>query len=67
MELYFLDESFAVIDGPIDDALYAEWNERFFEVGTFVIRLPRDTFSRARRAVYVEAVSESGVRYGGRV
>ena len=67
MELYFLDESFAVIDGPIDDALYAEWDERFFEVGTFVIRLPRDTFSRACRAVYVEAVSESGVRYGGRV
>lgn len=67
MELYFLDENFCVIDGPIDDALYAMWEERFFAPGTFEVRLPRALFSSACRAVYVTAVAGGGVSLGGRV
>ena len=67
MELYFLDENFQIIDGPIDEVLSAVWEERFFDIGTFRLVFPRSMFTRAERARYVSARAESVKWLSGRV
>jgi len=67
MELYLLDESFNITDGPIDEALSAVWEERFSEPGAFRIVFPRALFERVSRAVYVSAVTDAGACLCGRV
>ncbi len=53
MEIYFLGADFSVLDGPIDEINSAVWSERFFELGTFRMCMPRTLYSRVSAASYV--------------
>ena len=67
-ELYFLDEQFCVIDGPIEDMTSVVFSERYFEPGTFTFHFPREIAGRAADAVYVRSgVNPSGRIFCGRI
>ncbi len=67
MEIFFLNESFEVIDGPVDGFTSVVWSERYYEVGSFVLKFPRSLYSRAENAVYVSGKAEDGGVLCGRV
>lgn len=67
-ELYFLNEQFRMIGGPIEDMTCAVFSERYFEPGTFTIHFPREMAVRAADAVYVRTGPDaSGQIFCGRV
>ncbi len=53
MELYFLDGAFNLIKGPVDSFTSAVFSERYYEVGSFVLHLPREMWRELSPAVYV--------------
>ncbi len=63
MELYFLDGKFDLIKGPVDVFTSAVFSERYYEVGSFVLHLPREMWRELSPAVYVR--TGYGVRRGG--
>ena len=66
MEIYFLDDEFSILDGPIDEITSAVVEERYFDVGSFTLRFPKSIFRRADEASYV-LISDSGGEICGRV
>lgn len=64
MDLYFLDERFSLIDGPIDEFTSVVWSEKYNEVGSFTLHFPRSLVSRVTGAAYVRC---SPAENGGRV
>lgn len=54
-ELYFLDEAFRLIEGPVEDMTSVVWSERYFEPGTFTFHFPRETVKRIAGASYVRS------------
>jgi len=67
-ELYFLDQDFAVIDGPVEDMTSVVFSERYFESGTFTLHFPRELAGRAADAVYVRSgIMPAGHIFCGRV
>lgn len=60
MELYFLDSEFNIIMGPVDYCTSAVWSEKYFEVGTFTIHLPRALVGEIADSVYVRTGYDSG-------
>ena len=36
-ELFFLDEHFEPVEGPVEEYGSAVWSERYFEPGTFTV------------------------------
>ncbi len=67
MDMYFLNEDFSILDGPIEEFTSIVWSERYFEAGTFTLHFPRSLFDRASRAVYVKSTAEDGGIICGRV
>ena len=67
-ELYFLDETFRITDGPFEDMTSVVFSERYFDTGTFTIHFPREMAGRASGAVYVRSgVNPSGQIFCGRI
>lgn len=64
MDLYFLDEDFSLIDGPIDEFTSIVWSERFNEIGAFTIHFPRSLIGRVNSASYVRCAPADN---GGRI
>lgn len=67
MELYFLNEDFSLLDGPIESFTSVVWYERFFEAGTFTMYFPRSMLSRVMQAKYVCTSAAEGELKCGRV
>ncbi len=67
-ELYFLDENFQIMDGPIEDMTSVVFSERYFDTGTFTIHFPAELAKRASGAVYVRSgANPSGQIFCGRI
>ena len=67
MELYFLDENFAVTD-IVDGFSSIVWSEKFHDVGTFTLHFPREYVPRVRDAAYVRTpYSDDGSAKCGRI
>lgn len=54
-ELYFLDENFRIMEGPVEDMTSVVWSERYFGTGTFTFHFPRELVKRISGAVYVRS------------
>lgn len=54
-ELYFMDENFRLIEGPVEDMTSVVWSERYFEPGTFTFHFPREAVKRIAGASYVRS------------
>ncbi|MBE6626218.1 MAG: hypothetical protein E7628_03410 [Ruminococcaceae bacterium] len=67
MELYFLDENFSHISGPVDFFTSVVWSERYFEVGTFTLHFPRVHLPEVLEAVYVSTSAAEGEIKCGRI
>lgn len=59
MELYFLNRSYKVIFGPADEFTSAVWKEKYYDVGSFTIHLPKKFSQVARDAEYVRTGFDS--------
>lgn len=53
MELYFLKSDFSLLEGPVDTFTSAVWSEKYYEVGSFAIHLPRSFAGICQSASYV--------------
>ncbi|MGN1408717.1 MAG: hypothetical protein ACI4XJ_00930 [Eubacteriales bacterium] len=53
MELYFLKSDFSLLEGPIDTFTSAVWSEKYYEVGSFAIHLPRSFAGLCQSASYI--------------
>lgn len=53
MEIYLLDSTFSIIEGPIDSFTSVVWSERYYEAGTFTMHFPMELIGRFSDAVYV--------------
>jgi len=67
MELYFLDDSFNVLAGPLDELTSVVWKVRYFETGTFTLHFPRNLLSKVNGAVYVRTGDNDGPIRCGRI
>jgi len=67
MDLYFLDDNFSIIDGPIDTFTSIVWCERYFEIGTFTLHFPREVLNRVMNATYVSTSPAEGEIKCGRI
>lgn len=67
MELYFLNEDFSPISGPVDYFTSVVWSERFFEMGTFTLHFPRVHLPEIMDAVYVSTSAADGEIKCGRI
>ena len=66
-ELTFLDGNFAPVEGPVEEYGSAVWSERYFEPGSFTLRMPRSLLRRVSRAMYVRCGGEDGGILCGRI
>jgi len=67
-ELYFLDENFRIVEGPVEDMTSVVWSERYFEPGTFTFHFPRELVKRIGGASYVRSgVNSAGQVFCGRI
>lgn len=67
MELYFLNEDFSLIDGPIDEMTSVKWRERYFSCGSFEVRFPRSILPRLEGVSYIRSGAEHGTVKCGRI
>ncbi len=67
MELYFLNEEFSPISGPVDCFTSVVWSERYFEVGTFTLHFPREILPSVMDATYVSSSAADGEIKCGRI
>lgn len=66
-ELFFLDENFSVMEGPVEEFGSMVWSERYFEPGTFVLHFPRSLVRRVSAAKYVRTAERDGDILCGRI
>ena len=64
MELYFLNDSFTLIDGPVDEFTSVIWRERYYECGSFEICFPRRIISRLDGVSYIRSGEGDGYKCG---
>ncbi len=67
MELYFLDGAFGIVKGPVDVFTSAVFSERYYEVGSFVLHLPREIWRDLDSTVYVRTGYSGGKCLCGRI
>ncbi|MBR5366850.1 MAG: hypothetical protein IK132_11465 [Clostridia bacterium] len=66
-ELFFLDEHFEPVEGPVEEYGSAVWSERYFEPGTFTLHVPRSLVRAAAGARYVRSAEDDGGILCGRI
>ncbi len=67
-ELYFLDKSFRIVEGPVEDMTSVVWSERYFEPGIFTFHFPRELVKRIGGASYVRSgMNSAGQMFCGRI
>ena len=67
-ELYFLDENFCLMEGPVEDMTSVVWSERYYEPGVFSFHFPLALAKRLSGAVYVRSGKNSmGEVFCGRI
>ena len=67
MDLYFLNDSFGLTDGPVDGFTSVVWSERYFETGTFTLHFPRAMYARLADAAFVRTAESDGQILCGRI
>ncbi len=66
-ELFFLDEHFDPVEGPVEECGSAVWSERYFEPGSFTLTVPRTLVRRVAGARYAQSAEEDGEILCGRI
>ncbi|MCR4905700.1 MAG: siphovirus ReqiPepy6 Gp37-like family protein [Clostridiales bacterium] len=66
-ELFFLNEDFEPVEGPVEECSSAVWSERYFEPGSFTLKVPRALVKRVAGAKYVQSAEEDGGILCGRI